>query len=190
MHREEDYHDEEKLSIIKKIILICRIKREPQKANEKIFFSYIVSAIRGHSLAQITALLRKEVSSINTSHRQFFNLYTSIFQTALIIVFPHSGYVLEDWTQRVLKKAKKKLKDAFRVWSCTKSVKCLLQVGNFNRNNNFEQVAERFCCYLLLFTKTLWAKSLKTCSMQYCHSLSQWMKTVNTAPALQCSPFQ
>lgn len=108
MHREEDYYNEEKLSFIKKIILICRIKREPQKANENFFFSYIVSAIRGHSLAQIIALLRKEeVYSLDTSHRRFFNLYTSIFQTALIIVFPNSGYVLEDCTQRVLKKAKK-----------------------------------------------------------------------------------
>lgn len=58
MHREEDYYNEEKWSFIK-IILILRIKKEPQKANEN-FFSYIASAIRGHSLAQIIALLRKE----------------------------------------------------------------------------------------------------------------------------------
>lgn len=43
MHREEDYYNEEKLSFIKKkIIFICRIKREPQKANENFFFLYSV----------------------------------------------------------------------------------------------------------------------------------------------------
>lgn len=154
------------------------------------FFSYIVSAIRGHCLAQIIALLRKEeVYSLVLIH-PIDSSSTSIFQTALIIVFPNSGYVLEDCTQRVLKKAKK-------------SWKMHSELGHA------ENLWNVCCRWVILMVTTTLSKLQKDFAVIYCFSQkhseqshwkparcntvtlyhSEW-KTVNTATALQCSPFQ
>lgn len=86
MHREEDYYNEEKLSFIKKKKSYSFVElRENPKKQMRIFFSYIVSAIRGHCLAQIIALLRKEevyslvlihpIDSSSTSIPLYFRLH-------------------------------------------------------------------------------------------------------------------
>lgn len=85
MHREEDYYNEEKLSFIKKKSYSFVELRENLKKQMRIFFSYIVSAIRGHCLAQIIALLRKEevyslvlihpIDSSSTSIPLYFRLH-------------------------------------------------------------------------------------------------------------------
>lgn len=85
MHREEDYYNEEKLSFIKKKSYSFVELRENPKKQMRIFFSYIVSAIRGHCLAQIIALLRKEevyspvlihpIDSSSTSIPLYFRLH-------------------------------------------------------------------------------------------------------------------
>lgn len=85
MHREEDYYNEEKLSFIKKKSYSFVELGENPKKQMRIFFSYIVSAIRGHCLAQIIALLRKEevyslvlihpIDSSSTSIPLYFRLH-------------------------------------------------------------------------------------------------------------------
>lgn len=71
-------------SLKKKSYSFVELSENPKK-QMRIFFSYIVSAIRGHCLAQIIALLRKEevyslvlihpIDSSSTSIPLYFRLH-------------------------------------------------------------------------------------------------------------------